>query len=183
MMYFIHQIHTNMFRPKLRSPFFCLFIFWKFTPSPPPPPTEKSVVAYQWALCDVPEASNLFHAKCSGIYGLFVDFVGGLLYRVSNGRIINRQWTGTDAAGSGSGLIWRSNSAFSWNRVRTPTRSTPCLSAWNSEQCPGNGVAVCLLEFGGLNLCTLTTLISGVLICSVLKPKLCKAYRPAGWIV
>jgi len=43
-------------------------------------PPEKSVVAYQWALCDVPEDSNLFHPKCPGIYGVFVDFVGGLLY-------------------------------------------------------------------------------------------------------
>jgi hypothetical protein len=59
---------------------------------------ETSVVAYQWALYDIPEDSNLYHPKYPGIYGLFDDSVGGLLCRVSNGRIINRQWIGTVAA-------------------------------------------------------------------------------------
>jgi hypothetical protein len=91
--------------------------------------SEKSIVAYQSALCDVPEDSNFYYPKCCGIYGLFDDFVGGLRYRVSIGRIINRQWTGTDATGSGRGLIWRSNSAFSCSKLRTTTQ----LVVWAPE--------------------------------------------------
>ena len=43
---------------------------------------ETSVVAYHWALCDIPEDSNLYHPQCCGIYGLFDDSIGGLLFSV-----------------------------------------------------------------------------------------------------
>jgi hypothetical protein len=122
--YFIHQIHTNMFRPKFWSAFVCC-VYYEYSPRF----FETSVVACQWALCDIPEDSDHYHPKCCGIYDLFDDSVGGLHYSVSNCMIINRQWIGTDAAGSVRGLIWRSNSAFSCNRLRTTTQ----LVVWTSE--------------------------------------------------
>jgi hypothetical protein len=41
---------------------------------------ETSVVAYQWALCDIPEDSDLYHPKCCGIYGFIWRFCRWLTF-------------------------------------------------------------------------------------------------------
>ena len=107
-----------MFRPKFRSTFFCLIIYIMNIHHVSSKRRSSLISGH----CVASQKTPIFFTQNALWFMAYLMTLSVAYFIVSNGRIIKRQWIGTDAAGSGRSPIWRSNSAFSWNRLRSTTQ-------------------------------------------------------------